>query len=100
MVDGKEMPGRLLGIGELRQFQASGDVVLKDIEWSVVGERLDYIADAQLISVYGIKDQKASVNYKNRKTGEYRQARCPEMHIEMKTGYVDAPGCRIDSGGR
>jgi len=90
-----------MSLGELRQFQANGDVVLKDQELGVTGQRLDFIADSQLISVYGFEGQNAFVNYFNRKTGLYRLIECPELHIEMKTGRVDAAaGCDIQEGGR
>ncbi|MCH8879930.1 MAG: hypothetical protein IID34_08615 [Planctomycetes bacterium] len=90
-----------MSIGELRQFQANGNVVLKDLEWHVTGQRLDYVDDSQLISVYGFGGQDAYVNYLNRKTNRYRIVECPELHIEMKTGRVDAPaGCDIREGGR
>ena len=93
--------GGQMSLGELRQFQANGDVVLKDQELGVTGQRLDFIADSQLISVYGFEGQNAFVNYFNRKTGLYRLIECPELHIEMKTGRVDAAaGCDIQEGGR
>ncbi|MCH8851547.1 MAG: hypothetical protein IID41_02730 [Planctomycetes bacterium] len=93
--------GGQMSIGELRQFQANGDVVLDDSEWHVTGQRLDYVDDSQLISVYGFGGQDAYVNYLNRKTNRYRIVECPELHIEMKTGRVDAPaGCDIREGGR
>ena len=90
-----------MSIGELQQFQANGDVVLDDTEWDVTGQRLEYIDDSQLISVFGFGGQDAFVNYLNRKTGLYRLLKCPELHIEMKTGRVDAPaGCDVQEGGR
>ncbi len=93
--------GGEMSIGELRQFQANGDVVLEDTEWHVTGQRLDYVDDSQLISVYGFGGQDAYVNYLNRKTNRYRIVECPELHIEMKTGRVDAPaGCDVREGGR
>ncbi len=93
--------GGEMSIGELRQFQANGDVVLDDTEWHVTGQRLDYVDDSQLISVYGFGGQDAFVNYVSRKTGRYRVVKCPELHIEMKTGRVDAAaGCDVREGGR
>ena len=90
-----------MSIGELRRFQANGDVVLDDTELSVRGQRLDFIDDSQLISVYGFGGQDAFVNYLNRKTGLYRLIECPELHIELKTGRVDAAaGCDVQEGGR
>ena len=90
-----------MSIGELRQFQANGDVVLKDTEWHVTGQRLDYVDDSELISVYGFGGQDAYVNYLNRKTNRYRIVECPELHIEMKTGRVDAAaGCDVREGGQ
>ncbi len=93
--------GGEMSIGELREFQANGDVVLTDSEWHVTGQRLDYVGDSQLISVYGFGGQDAFVNYLNRKTGLYRLIECPVLHIEMKTGRVDAAaGCDVREGGR
>lgn len=93
--------GGEMSLGELRQFQANGEVVLDDAEWHVTGQRLEYVGDSQLISVYGFGGQSAFVNYLNRKTNRYRIVECPELHIEMKTGRVDAAaGCDVQEGGR
>ncbi len=92
--------GGEMSIGELRQFQASGDVILDDPQWYITGDRLSYVDDTQLISIYGFKGQKAYIDFIERKTGRHREARCDELHVEMKTGYVDAPGCDIRFGGR
>ena len=93
--------GGEMSIGELRQFQANGEVVLDDAEWHVTGQRLEYFGDSQLISVYGFGGQDAFVNYLSRKTNRYRIVECPELHIEMKTGRVDAAaGCDVQEGGR
>lgn len=89
-----------MSLGELRQFQASGDVVLRDPEWNVTGERLDFVDDAQLISVYGFQGQDAFINFLDRRTGRYVEVKCPELHVEMKTGFVDAPNCDTITGGR
>lgn len=88
-----------MSLGELRQFQASGNVVLRDPEWNVTGERLDFVEEAQLISVYGFQGQDAFINFLDRRSGRYVEAKCPELHVEMKTGFVDAPNCDTRTGG-
>ncbi len=88
-----------MSTGQLRQFQASGDVVLVDQRWYVTGQRLDYVQDSQLIAVFGGPGNDAYISETDPRTGEIRQAGCPELRIELRTNRVEAP-CRIQATGR
>lgn len=90
-----------MSIGQLKQFQASRDVILDDPELKVYGDRLDYVNDVQLISVRPAAGQKAKIYYMDPKTKRAQEALCHlPMDLELATWTIDAPGCRVSTARR
>ncbi len=88
--------GGEMSLGGLKQFEATGRVILEDSKegWYVSGDRVVYVAEGQqLIEVHGEEDSLAFISRVSPDSGRGLEARCSSLFLELISGQIDAPDC-------